>query len=101
MSQGISKSKHDSATVSLAAPHAHEVYVAGSFNKWDPKATPMARVGSGPWTARLDLPAGRHEYKFLVDGEWCCDVQCEHAYSSCPKCTTNAFGTMNRVLTVQ
>ena len=53
----------------LAAPDAHAVSVAGSFNQWDPQATPLVRSGSrGMWTATLELPAGQHQYVFVVDG---------------------------------
>lgn len=40
------------------------VFVAGSFNKWNTTATAMALIGT-TWTARLQLPDGRHFYKFV------------------------------------
>jgi len=40
------------------------VFVAGSFNDWNTAATPMALAGT-TWTARLQLPDGRHFYKFV------------------------------------
>jgi hypothetical protein len=53
----------------LAAPSAHQVSVAGTFNRWDPQATPLVRTGpAGMWTATLRLPAGQHQYAFVVDG---------------------------------
>jgi hypothetical protein len=31
----------------------------------------MRRQADGSWTLELELPVGRHEYKFLVDGrQW-------------------------------
>jgi 1,4-alpha-glucan branching enzyme len=101
MSKKISNSKHGVTRVSVAAPDAREVHVAGSFNGWDPSSTPLARNGSDQWTAQLQLSPGRHEYKFVVDGQWCCEPGCDRAYSGCPTCTPNPFGTMNRVLTVE
>lgn len=53
----------------LVAPDAHQVTVAGTFNQWDAAATPLVRSGtSGVWTATLSLPAGEHQYAFVVDG---------------------------------
>jgi Glycogen recognition site of AMP-activated protein kinase len=53
----------------LFAPDAKQVGVAGTFNQWDAAATPLVRTGSaGLWTATLALPAGNHQYAFVVDG---------------------------------
>lgn len=53
----------------LFAPAAQQVAVAGTFNHWDPAATPLVRTGApGVWTATLTLPAGQHQYAFVVDG---------------------------------
>lgn len=53
----------------LQAPDAQRVSVAGTFNQWDPRATPLVRSGpGGVWTATLSLPAGQHQYVFVVDG---------------------------------
>ncbi len=48
---------------------ASGVVVAGDFNHWSPSAHPMARQGTDEWRIEVDLPSGRHEYKFLVDGQ--------------------------------
>jgi Glycogen recognition site of AMP-activated protein kinase len=53
----------------LVAPDARQVTVAGTFNQWDAAATPLVRSGTaGAWTATLTLPAGEHQYAFVVDG---------------------------------
>ena len=53
----------------LYAPRASRVALAGTFNRWDPTATPLVRVGSdGMWTVTLALPSGQHQYGFIVDG---------------------------------
>lgn len=55
----------------LVAPEARQVTVAGTFNQWNPTAMPLARsgtAGAGIWSATLTLPAGQHEYAFVVDG---------------------------------
>lgn len=86
---------------SCHAPEATTVFVAGTFNNWRPDATPLRRhTSTGNWTGTLPLPPGRHEYKFVIDGQWCCEAGCEHEYRGCPKCIPNDFGTMNRVLDV-
>lgn len=54
-------------------PDAKEVYVTGSFADWDPKSFPMQRDANGEWRATVRLPAGKHIYKFVVDGTWMAD----------------------------
>ena len=85
---------------SCHAPEAQAVFVAGTFNEWKPDATPLVGDKAGNWRGSLNLPPGHHEYKFVIDGEWCCEPGCEHEYSGCPKCVPNDFGTMNRKLEV-
>lgn len=84
----------------LRAPAAQAVYLAGTFNDWSAVATPMKRDARGLWRAAVRLGPGRYEFKFLVDGEWCCEAGCERAHDGCLKCVQNEFGTMNRVLKV-
>ena len=86
--------------LSCRAQKAATVCVAGTFNDWNPTATPLTRQADGTWAATLALPRGRHEYKFVVDGEWCCEPGCETVYQGCPKCVANPSGTMNRVVEV-
>ena len=51
------------------APTATSVAVAGSFNRWDPRKNPLSGPdGKGAWSVTLELPAGRYEYLFVVDG---------------------------------
>lgn len=61
----------------LHAPGADRVELLGTFNNW--QADDIVLVGpdaSGHWTATVELPEGRHEYIFLVDGErWLADPQ--------------------------
>jgi glycosidase len=61
----------------FTAPEANSVCVAGSFNFWSKTASPMRR-SSGTWRATLELPVGRHQYKFVVDGaHWFLDPKAE------------------------
>lgn len=82
------------------APSAQAVFLAGSFNGWDPAATPLAKDAEGNWGVTVDLPPGRYEFKFVVDGEWCCEPGCDEPNHGCPNCVPNPFGTMNRVIEV-
>jgi len=53
----------------------------------------MNRQKDGLWETSLALPPGRHEYKFVVDGQWLPDP---NAHES----VFNAHGTLNSVLVV-
>jgi hypothetical protein len=51
---------------------AQQVVLAGSFNDWSDSKMPMKRTPQG-WQLSLDLPGGKHHYKFIIDGEWMID----------------------------
>lgn len=87
-------------TFTCHAPNAERVCVAGDFNEWDPDAIPMKKDQDSEWTAKVDLPTGRHEYRFIVDGEWCCDPWGNGAYTAGGERVRNAYGTMNHVIEV-
>jgi hypothetical protein len=57
-------------TFALLEPGAKQVFLCGEFNGWASDATPMKRDEAGHWETTLALAPGRHEYKFLVDGNW-------------------------------
>jgi hypothetical protein len=56
-------------------PGAQSVAVVGSFNDWRFGSIPLEeRDHDGVWRAVVVLPAGAHEYMFVVDGErWVAD----------------------------
>lgn len=81
------------------APGASAVYVAGGFNGWSADATPMKADAEGEWVATVALPKGRHEFKFVIDGEWCCGPDCP-GLESCSRCVPDGHGGMNRILEV-
>lgn len=95
----MSKQKTISTEFKCHAPDAGAVFLAGTFNDWQTDTTPLAVDDRGTWKAKLDLPTGRHEFKFVVDGQWRCEPNC-HASGECPKCVSNDFGTMNRFVDV-
>ena len=79
----------------LHAPGADRVELLGTFNNW--KTGDIVLDGpdaSGHWTATVELPEGRHEYIFLVDGErWVAD----------PRGVTHrpdGFGRVNTVISI-
>ncbi len=53
-------------------PGAEKVVLAGSFNNWKENKLPMRREDND-WIIHLDLKAGKHWYKFIVDGKWMVD----------------------------
>jgi len=69
--------------------------VAGSFNDWNTKANPLADPDDdGVWEATVDLPAGSHQYKFVVNGgQWLTN-------ESATEFTDDGFGGKNSVITV-
>ena len=77
---------------SIKADQGSEVYVAGTFNEWNPKKNKLA-YKSGVYSTTLMLPKGRHEYKFVIDGVWCVDPEC-------PEWNANNMGSLNSVLNV-
>ena len=89
------------AEISCHAPEAQAVFVAGTFNNWSPDATPLTLQDDGHWQIKLPLSPGHHEFKFIVDGNWCCEPGCDDKpHNGCAKCVPNEWGTMNRVLEV-
>lgn len=77
----------------LVKPDAKSVAVAGSFNDWKPETTPLAPAGNGRWVTGLQVAPGRHEYLFVVDGQWVTDPNARETVG-------NPFGGKNSVLTV-
>lgn len=77
----------------FVAPSAKHVTLVGDFNDWDVSKTPMAEAG-GTWTVVVPMPAGRHQYSFVVDGKsWSSDP-------SAPSAPDDGFGHTNSVKVV-
>ena len=88
-----------SVEISCHAPDAGSVFLAGTFNAWDPSACPMKRTAGGMWRATLQLAPGVYEYKFQVDGEWACKPgidELDPSLLSSSECVPNIHGTTNR-----
>jgi len=80
-------------TFRLKAPEAEEVLLVGDFNRWSRTADPMKPGPNGRWRTTLQLPPGRYEFKFLVDGVWREPAENE-------KAVRNRFGTLNNVVRI-
>lgn len=93
-------SKPNPTVFSCRADEARAVSLVGTFNDWNPDATPMSRNAAGEWTVTLELAPGRYEYKFVVDGQWCCEPGCDDASFSSADCVENPFGSRNRSIEV-
>lgn len=79
--------------VTYSDPMASRVFLAGSFNDWNPESAALTQVTAGNWRLELSLPPGRYEYLFVVDGKWVADPL---AQDSCP----NPHGGINSVVQV-
>lgn len=88
------KTEKKAITFEFYAPLAKKVSLAGNFNDWTPEKNPLKRDKTGNWSLILSLPAGRYEYRYLVDGNWENDQRAV-------ACVPNAFGSWNCVLEIQ
>ena len=86
------KGDKKSVTFTIEANGAGTVYVAGTFNGWNPAKNPL-RKKDGVYATTLAVPRGKHEYKFIVDDTWMPDPNCE-------KWVPNDMGSLNSVVTV-
>ena len=77
----------------LKAPTASRVCVAGTFNDWNPTATPLAKSKEGEWRVEKRLAPGEYEYRFVVDGVWQEDPDAKRA-------VPNPFGSRNSIFQV-
>lgn len=95
------------ADIAVGAPHAvtggvafsyrddgaNRVTLAGSFNGWNADELPLTNDGKGNWVLVHELGAGKHEYKFVVDGNWVADP-------ANPDTQADPYGGVNSVITV-
>ena len=61
----------------VAVEKLNSVSVAGTFNNWNKDANPMQLGSDGrTWTTSLKLGLGKHQYKFIKNGDqWITDPQ--------------------------
>jgi 1,4-alpha-glucan branching enzyme len=81
-------------TFQVSAPASSEVSVAGSFNDWQPQLlTPGSGKGTVKFSRILFLSPGTHQYKFIINGEWLLDPNCQEM-------VPNEHGSHNSLLQV-
>jgi 5'-AMP-activated protein kinase regulatory beta subunit len=65
------RSSGKKVTFRVVAAPGSEVFVAGTFNDWNPKEHALHdNPDSGHYAGTLVVPTGRHEYKFIINGDW-------------------------------
>jgi hypothetical protein len=93
-SDPVASTSREVVEFELSAPRASRVMLVGSFNEWNPTATPLERdPTTGKWTVAVRLPPGRHVYAFVVDG----DVTADPA---APRAADDDYGSTNSVVLV-
>ena len=80
-------------TFAFFAPDANDVFLAGTFNEWDSKRTPLTK-GEGRWEIEIPLKAGTYEYRVIVDGVWQEDPMSA-------RFAANPYGGLNSVIVVK
>jgi hypothetical protein len=67
--RGVQRQPSGTTRLSIRAPDARRVELAGDFNEWTPTAA--TRAANGVWYADLRIPPGQYRYAFRVNGsEW-------------------------------
>jgi len=69
---------------------AESVFIAGTFNDWQPSTIPMITMGQGRWAEDPVLPPGNYECRLVVDGRW-------RPASPAPETVPNPFGGLNSI----
>lgn len=88
------RNKRKRVMFEMDAPPDSKVFLTGTFSGWKEKGKKMKdETGNGRYKAVVMLEPGRHEYKFVVDGEWCADPHCADRVQ-------NEHGTQNSVVEI-
>lgn len=77
-------------TFSFHAPDALSVQLVGDFTHWQKEPINLKRGPDGIWQTTVRLKPGKHNYRFLLNGQWQDD----------PACTirvANPFGSQNMI----
>jgi len=79
--------------LSVYAPEAREVYLAGDFNSWKLDGRALMAQDNGTWKKRLNLSSGRYHYRFVIDGRWVEDI-------NNPRKVMNPYGSMDSLIEI-
>ena len=85
--------KLNGIVVTVKAPDAKEVYIAGEFNNWKLDENSRMEQTNGCWTKYLNLNTGKYRYRFVIDGNWTEDP-------ANPLTQLNTYGTLDSLLEV-
>lgn len=85
--------KLNEVTLTVKAPEAREVYLAGEFNNWKLDDNSRMEHANGCWTKQLKLDNGKYRYRFVIDGNWTEDP-------ANPLTQLNNFGSLDSLLEV-
>ena len=86
---------HKQQSFRIRANPGSDVYLSGSFNSWNGAAKKLKdTTGDGDYSISLLIPPGKHEYKFVLNGEWHVDPECDDW-------VVNEHGTLNSVIDVE
>lgn len=80
-------------TMTLEAPEARSVIVAGTFNDWQTDKNAFKKHENGTWKRTLTLEPGVYQYRLIIDGEWRNDPHCTER-------VVNEFGGENCILRI-
>jgi chromosome partitioning protein len=77
---------------SLVAPEANSVELVGSFNGWDrERGVRLTKNPNGVWHTTLELPPGKHIYKYVIDGIWRPDPANENRAAPNDDCVVEVY----------
>jgi len=79
--------------LTLTAPDAKEVFLAGDFNGWKTDENSRMEFKDGSWRKKLNLKSGQYRYRFVIDGKWTEDP-------ANPDKDLNPYGEMDSLLKI-
>jgi len=77
-------------TFTFRAPRARSVQLVGDFTAWEHAPISLHKEADDVWRTTVELTPGRHLYRYLVDGQWRDDPNCEER-------AENPFGSQDDV----
>src|SRR2546430_16500193 len=63
------KAEKQKVTFSYVGSDAQTVMLAGDFTGWEQAPVSLKKSKGGEWKKTVELPAGKYEYRLLVDGQ--------------------------------
>lgn len=89
----LPKMKLKDVTLTINAPDARKVFIAGEFNNWRIDEESKMENENGVWTKNISLAPGKYRYRFVVDNDWIEDP-------TNPTKEMNPYGQMDSLLKV-